>query len=201
MLATPASSVRRLAPGPWRLETKFDGWRGVATVEGGRVRIASRHGQDLTGALPELQQPPPGLVGRAAVLDGELVVGAGTASDFYRLGPRLARGPRTARGACPVTFVAFDVLSLDGVSLRDEPYHRRRAVLEAARVDEGCWRTADSLSGDPEQLLAACERLDVEGLVAKRLDGLYRPGQRSTDWIKLKTPAWTRVHGPRRHER
>src|SRR5688572_5824676 len=122
MNAVPASSVRSLPAGRWRLEPKLDGWRAMAHIEDGGVTIRSRRGRDLTGTLPELHRLPPELGRRPAILDGELVVGAGTASDFYRVGPRLARGTRTATRGCPVSFVAFDLLWLDAEPTHQLPY-------------------------------------------------------------------------------
>lgn len=199
MLATPASSLRHLPPGPWRLEPKLDGWRALAYLHAdGSCTIRSRRGRDLTDRLPELHRRPASLLGRTAVLDGELVVGSGSASDFYRVGPRLARSSKTAEHGCPVHLVAFDLLWLDDQPLHARPYLERRAQLEALDLQDGCWRTAETFDADPAALLAACARLDIEGLVAKRLHGLYRPGKRSSDWIKIKTPAWQQHHGPRR---
>ena len=60
------------------------------------------------------------------------------------------------------------------------------------------WQTIDVLDCDPLDALAGCHDLGLEGLVAKSLDGLYRPGQRSTDWVKLKTPEWRTLHADRR---
>jgi hypothetical protein len=60
------------------------------------------------------------------------------------------------------------------------------------------WCTIRALEGPPRVLLDACERLDVEGVVAKRVDSPYRPGVRSRDWLKLKTVDWKRSHAPPR---
>jgi bifunctional non-homologous end joining protein LigD len=181
-------------PQTWRFEPKLDGWRALVTIDG-EATVRTRRGRDITRSLPELTALPRRLRDRDAVLDGELVVGNGSADDFYRLGPRLAR----RSGGCPVTFVAFDLLWLDGGDMTRQPYAVRRRRLESLRLD-GCYRTAESFECDPLDLLIACSELGVEGVVAKRLDGRYRPGQRSTDWIKVKTPVWRERHAPRRHD-
>ncbi len=80
------------------------------------------------------------------------------------------------------------------------PYHERRAVLESLALSSEAWCTVSSWTDvGAESLLEVCVRLDVEGLVAKRLSAPYRPGTRSTDWLKLKTAAWRAVHAPLRH--
>jgi bifunctional non-homologous end joining protein LigD len=200
MLAASGSAVRGLDRAEWRFEPKLDGWRALAYIDGGAVRVRTRKGRDITGSVPELAQPPQRLRKRDAILDGELIVGGGGATDFYRLGPRLARRGQRASADCPVTFVAFDVVWLDGASTCARPYLERRRLLERLRVESGCWRTVDSYDVDPLDLLIACDRLDIEGVVAKRVNGRYVPGQRSPAWIKVKTPSWRERHAGRRHD-
>lgn len=200
MLAASGSAVRGLDRAAWRFEPKLDGWRALAYIDSGSVRVRTRKGRDITSSVPELAALPRRLRDRDAILDGELIVGGGGATDFYRLGPRLARRGRQASRDCPVTFVAFDVVWLDGVSTCDQPYLKRRRLLERLGVDGGCWRTVDSYDIDPLDLLIACDQLDIEGVVAKRVDGRYIPGQRSSAWIKVKTPNWRDRHAARRHD-
>ncbi len=64
----------------------------------------------------------------------ELIVGAGTAADFYALTPRMALSPARATGGCRVTFVAFDLLYLDGRDVCRLPYVERRALLQGLGV-------------------------------------------------------------------
>ena len=91
MLAASGSAVRGLDRADWRFERKLDGWRALAYINSGAVRIRTRNGRDITSSLPELAEMPRRLRDRDAILDGELIVGGGGATDFYRLGPRLAR--------------------------------------------------------------------------------------------------------------
>jgi bifunctional non-homologous end joining protein LigD len=138
MLAAAGSRVRSLDPEQWRFEPKLDGWRALVYVDRGAVTVRTRTGRDVTASLPELADAPASLRRRAAVLDGELVVGGGSASDFYRLGPRLARRGATASRGCPVTFMAFDILFLDQASTCDLTYLQRRKLLEMLTLDIGC---------------------------------------------------------------
>jgi bifunctional non-homologous end joining protein LigD len=181
--------------GEWVLEPKFDGWRTIVAVDGD-VRVWTRSGHELTGRLPELSPLVDALTRRAVVLDGELVAGQGRASDFYGLLPRVAARARRM----PLTFVAFDVLALDSEPLIAKPYYERRARLEELDVNGSSWCTAPQLFGHVADVLAACREHDVEGIVAKRVDSPYRPGERSSDWLKLKTADWHATHAPRRHE-
>jgi bifunctional non-homologous end joining protein LigD len=193
MLATSASG-RDLSNG-WVFEPKLDGWRAVVTCDG-VVSVRTRTGRDITASLPELASPPPSISARCAVLDGELVAGAGKPEDFYGIAGRVA----SRRHSIPLTFVAFDVLFLEGESLCHRPYRDRRELLAGLEVCGGSWATVPSFDGGASEVLDACTDLGLEGLVAKRAESRYRSGQRSRDWLKLKTPAWRAHHAPRRHE-
>ena len=181
--------------GEWVLEPKFDGWRTIIAVDES-VRVWTRRGHELTERLAELAPLVEVLGGSRVVLDGELVAGQGRASDFYGVLPRVAA--RTRR--MPLTFVAFDVLAVDEPVI-DQPYRKRRALLDALALNGPAWCTAPCLRGSVADVLTACGEHDVEGVVAKRVDSPYRPGERSGDWIKLKTADWRVAHAPRRAER
>ncbi len=175
MLASPARR-RDLTGGGWRFEPKLDGWQALVYVAG-TIKVRSRTGRDITGSVPELAGLADRLDGRDAVLDGELVAGAGRAWDFYRLGPRMATNP--VRQPSTTTFVAFDVPWLDGVSVCRRPYLERRALLESLGMTGPHLATVETFDCDPADLLAACADLGLEGVVAKRTTSIYRPGQRS----------------------
>jgi bifunctional non-homologous end joining protein LigD len=100
----------------------------------------------------------------------------------------------------PLTFVAFDVLSIDNEPLTAGPHRPRRAHLEQLELSGPSWCTAPQLFGNVTDILAACREHDVEGIVAKRIDSPYRPGERSRDWLKLKTADWRATHAPRRRD-
>ena len=124
---------------------------------------------------------------------GELISGAGTLADFYRLLGDLGRRGGSA------TIVAFDVLALDDEVVTGLPYIERRALLE--KLDLSGFVVAPSFPGtDLDPLLKSCGELGMEGVVLKRLSSIYRPGQRSSDWRKVKCPAWREQgHFERRH--
>ncbi len=197
MLGTTAPRSGAFGDGQWRCEVKFDGWRSLIALGEGGLRVRSRNGRDLTGSLPELADVPAALRGRHAVLDGELITGAGTSADFYDLGPRMARR-RGRTGGVAVTFVAFDVLWLDDVDLCRQPYLERRAVLDDLRLSAGGWQTSEVFDCPAQDLLELCTERGLEGVVLKRASSRYQPGRRTSDWLKLKTPHWRREHSPRR---
>jgi bifunctional non-homologous end joining protein LigD len=137
-----------------------------------------------------------GLLRRPVVLDGELVAGQGRASDFYSVPPNIAARSRRA----PLTFVAFDVLAYDGEPVIGRPYARRRALLDGLALNGESWCTTPVLNGSVVDVLAVCGEHDIEGIVSKRVESPYRPGERSSDWVKVKTAEWKSVHADRRHD-
>jgi bifunctional non-homologous end joining protein LigD len=182
----------------WAAEPKLDGWRVIVTVdEAGRrgVTVRTRRGHPITDQVPGIDELR--RAGRRLVLDGELVAGAGTASDFYGLLPHLV-GRRRPGPAAPVSLWAFDLLWIDGEALLDRSYLDRRRRLEALDLAGPCRVLPRFPGGDAADLLAACADHDVEGIVLKRLRSIYRPGERTRHWRKLKTAEWAATHRPRR---
>ncbi len=189
-----ARATPQLPPddGTWAHEMKWDGLRALAYVTGSRVRLLSRTGQDITGHYPDLGSLAAALGGHQTVLDGEIVVlGDGNWPDFEAL--QLRMHPRTPEVAVrlatelPVTYLAFDLLHLDGRALLDEPYRQRRALLEALHLDGPGWQTPPSFTGERgEDVLAVSRQHGLEGIVAKRLASRYEPGRRTGSWLKIK---------------
>ena len=192
MLATSGRPTGTLDD--WVVEPKADGWRAQVAGGGGEVKVWTRTGRDITAKVPEVAAIAE--LGVECVLDGELVTGAGLPVDFYPLAGLLsARRRRT-----PLTFVAFDVLHLSGRSLLDYDLASRREVLDClVRLSDGALTAVNTFAGlDLDDVLAGCDQLAMEGVVLKRLYSRYRPGRRTTDWRKVKCPAWRAKHAERR---
>jgi ATP-dependent DNA ligase len=161
----------------WAYEQKYDGFRAIAFVDADGLRLQSRTGNDLSRYFPELSLP----AGRY-VLDGEIVVDSDGGTQAFgslqlRLHPAASRIERLAR-ELPASYVAFDLLELNGVELLEEPFKRRRDALEKL---DGVRRS--ELVRDPVEAQTWLE--DTEGVVAKRLDAAYAPGKR-TAMVKVK---------------
>jgi ATP-dependent DNA ligase len=163
----------------WLYEPKLDGFRAVVFVDGADIYVQSRNGKPLGRYFPELRFP----AGRH-VLDGELVIRApGGGEDFEALQGRIhPAASRVARLAAeqPATFVAFDLLARDDDLLLDAPLTERRAALEAlvSGPVELIPSTADFAEATPWLHTA-------EGVIAKRADAPYLPGER-TGMVKVK---------------
>ncbi len=175
----------------WTYEVKWDGVRAICFSEPGRMRFESRNLNDITASYPELSRLNRALGARTAVLDGEIVAfdDQGRPS-FSVLQQRMhVAGDATARRRArehPVTYVIFDLLYLEGRSLLDLPYAERRERLEALGLEGPHWQVPPTLRGEGAALLEVARGTGLEGIVAKRLDCPYRPGQRTPAWRKIK---------------
>jgi len=177
----------------WALEMKWDGVRALAYIERGRVRLMSRTERDITITYPELAGLGAATTShKQLLLDGEIVVfGAGGWPEFEALQPRMhvssAAQAALLAGQNPVTYLAFDLLQLDGRPLLDRPYRDRRALLDELGLSGAYWQTPPNFPGeDFEAVQAVSSQHHMEGVVAKRLDSKYAPGVRTDDWRKIK---------------
>ena len=161
-------------------ELKFDGYRALAALGKGGVRLYTRNGHDWTDRFETLVPALGEVACDSALIDGEVVAGADL-QGFSALQEALKRGG-------PLRFYAFDLLSRDGEDLTDRPLTERRAALEDLLTDLpplGDVQLSPVVEGDPRAALDRVCEAGGEGLIAKRVDRPYRGG-RSTDWRKAK---------------
>jgi bifunctional non-homologous end joining protein LigD len=175
----------------WAYEIKWDGVRAIGYAEGGRLRLESRNGNNITPRYPELRALGRALGSHEAILDGEVVAfDANGRPSFQRLQRRMhltSEGQvRRLSQSEPVIYMVFDLLWLDGHSLLEEPYETRRARLAELELSGPTWQAPAHHVGNGAALLEASKAQGLEGLVAKRLDCPYLPGRRSQGWVKVK---------------
>jgi bifunctional non-homologous end joining protein LigD len=175
----------------WAFELKWDGIRAVAHWDGSALRFETRNLRDVTVAYPELQPMGRALGGTPLVLDGEVVaLDDDGVPSFQLLQERMHVTDRhtAARraGARPVLYVAFDLLHCGDDNLMPRPFTERRACLEALSLGGPTWATSPSFPGEGTTTQQVAEARHFEGVVAKRLDSAYLPGQRSPAWTKVK---------------
>jgi bifunctional non-homologous end joining protein LigD len=177
--------------GRWGYEVKWDGVRAIGYAEGGRLKLESRNGNDITPRYPELRELGRELGSREAVLDGEVVAfGPDGKPSFQVLQSRMhvvsESAQRRLAAAHPVAYVIFDLLFLDGRSLMEQRYDERREALVSLGLNGPNWQTPAHRVGDGAALLEATRAQGLEGIIAKRLDCPYTPGRRSQGWVKVK---------------
>ncbi len=171
-------------------EVKWDGVRAIAFVEAAEVRLQDRFLRDVTAQYPELRSLGAQARG-GTVLDGEIVaMDEAGRPDSSRLQERLAvRDSDEANSLAqrsPVTFQAFDILYWEGRSVMDYPLWQRKSLLHRTVRPEGPLGIPDFVEREGVAFFEAARQHDLEGIVAKQRDSVYRPGERSPDWLKLK---------------
>ena len=146
----------------WLHEIKYDGYRAIAAIGGGRCRMYTRSGQDWTDKFAGIAADLTRLKIGSALIDGEIVVlDEHGRSSFQRLQNALKEG-RT-----PLTYYVFDILELDGHDLRQEPLSRRKEVLR--KVLDGApkaIRYSEEVAGQGDKVLAQACRLGLEGIIS-----------------------------------
>jgi ATP-dependent DNA ligase len=175
----------------WQFEPKWDGFRCLAFRSGAAIDLRAKSGKSLARFFPEVAANLAGLEREPFVIDGELTIAVGRIHSFealqMRLHPAQSRVRRLA-AETPARFMAFDcLLAPDGESLLAAPLTKRRAALEdlcggggAAGVDLTPFtRERGVAQGWLDHLKA-----NLDGVVCKRLDGPYRPGERAM--LKVK---------------
>jgi ATP-dependent DNA ligase len=177
----------------WQYEPKWDGFRCLAFRDGDALELQSKSGQSLTRYFPELVATLLKLKPRKFVLDGEIIVVIENKISFddllQRIHPAESRVRRLSQEH-PAQFVLFDFLvSERGTTLMDRPLARRRAALETFAAKYLSKYPMCVLSPATDQIVVAREWLktlhgQLDGLVAKRLDLPYLPGERAMRKIK-----------------
>ena len=164
----------------WQYQVKFDGYRALLIKRGPTVQIRSRNDKDLTAAYPTVTAAARHLRAESAMIDGEIVAVDGDGRPSFQ-----ALQHRGAHAGHAIAFYAFDLLALDGQVLQDRPLVDRRATLPLVLADSGILFSVD-LPGTAAQVTEAVRGLGLEGVIAKRRDSPYIPGERSAAWIKVK---------------
>jgi bifunctional non-homologous end joining protein LigD len=178
-----ATLVERAPQGEWSYEIKFDGYRIMARIDHGEVKLFTRNGHDWTHKLPGQAEALAALNLESAWLDGEMVVANEQGvPDFQALQNAFDAG-RSAN----IVYYLFDMPYLNGVDLREVPVEERRAALATVLKPNKnpLLRFSDAFAENPDALLNSACQMQMEGLIGKRLGSPY-VSRRSSDWIKLK---------------
>jgi DNA ligase D-like protein (predicted ligase) len=174
-------AVPKLPEGPeWQLELKLDGYRGIGIKCNGRAHLASRNGKNFSERFPTITRALNRLPDET-VIDGEIVAVNEAGVPSFNLLQNFGGAEHT------ILFYAFDLLILAGTDLRSRPLEQRRALLRELIPALGDpIRHSETFDVTPAELLATVRQHGLEGIVAKRRNSTYRPGDRSGDWVKLR---------------
>ncbi|HEX5726296.1 MAG TPA: DNA ligase D [Longimicrobiaceae bacterium] len=173
------------AGGDWVHEIKYDGYRLVVSIDGGRVRMVTRKANDWTGQFPALAPRFARLPARQAIVDGELVVMHPNGTTSFQLLQNAIHAERQDE----LVFFVFDLMYLDGYDLRGVPLLARKERLRALMAGlpaEGPIRFSDHVVGNGRVFHDQACRWGLEGIIAKRADSRYAANKRTKDWLKVK---------------
>ena len=168
----------------WTHEVKHDGFRLLARKEGQRVTLWTRHGTKFNDKLPRIAEAVRSLPVEHALIDGEAVVLRPDGhSDFEAI--------RTKAGATRASYVAFDLLQLNGKDIRRQPIEDRRAELERIVKGADAILFSEAIAAEGELVFAKAREMGLEGIISKRAGSIYWSG-RCRNWTKARNPAFQR---------
>lgn len=178
-----ATLVDTVPAGDWRYEIKFDGYRILARIENGEVRLLTRNGHDWSAKLPLQAKALAGMKLDGSWLDGEVVVLNDKGfPDFQGLQNAFEIGR-----AVDIIYFVFDAPFLHGIDQRELPVEDRRAALKKAlgRKSRQIVRFSEAFTANHQDIVESACALSLEGVIGKRAGSPY-VSRRSADWIKLK---------------
>ena len=172
----------------WAFEIKYAGCRCLAEWSADGARLHGREGEDVSSWFVEVTGMLAFLGGRRCVVDGVICVlnqrGVAGAPERPRLERRLARRGFRA-GDDTVAYCVFDALVIAGKSVMHLPLLERKRLMRPLLAGATHVVTVADIVGDGEAMYRMALELELEGIVAKKLDAPYQPGVRSSDWLKI----------------
>ena len=165
----------------WQLELKLDGYRALAIKSGGKIHLRSRNDNDFNSRYPGIVKALAAMP-EDTVIDGEVVALDRNGKPSFHLLQNYGSA------VAPLHFFIFDLLVLNGEDVMGEPLTKRRELLEKhifPKMEEPI-RYSPVLKASLKDLIRSVKSQGLEGLVAKRRDSKYEPGQRSGAWQKMR---------------
>lgn len=164
----------------WLFEAKWDGYRAVAEIRKGNIKLYSRNGLSFLTLYPKVVEELKKLPGDA-IFDGEIVVlNEENKPDFQKL-QQYDNNP-----SLRIIYYVFDCLSHNGTSTLHLPLIERKRIAEKALVKSKVIKFSDHVLHSGVDFFSSVVKMDLEGMIAKRIASPYQPGKRSGDWLKIK---------------
>ncbi|MEO5563076.1 MAG: DNA ligase D [Chitinophagaceae bacterium] len=171
----------------WVFEIKWDGYRAVADLNDGKLKLYSRNGIDFSERFPSIVQALK-KINQDAILDGEIVLlNEKDLPDFQKL------QHYENHLNYPLLYYVFDILELDGKNLEDTPLIERKKILKRILKNNKTVRYCDHVDEKGIEFLEQAKKKGLEGIIAKKKDSTYAEGYRSKEWLKIKNIQSTEV--------
>jgi bifunctional non-homologous end joining protein LigD len=164
----------------WIFEIKWDGYRAIAEIRPDGNRLYSRNGLTFDKAYPKVFEALKAIKKRA-IIDGEIVAFDSNGKPSFQ---KLQN--YRSNSNVPIQYYVFDILELDGKSLTGLPLIERKKKLRKMLPDSNIIRYCDHVEDDGKVFFKEMQKLNLEGMIAKKKDSRYQPGKRSADWLKIK---------------
>jgi bifunctional non-homologous end joining protein LigD len=190
----PSKVTRPPSGSLWVHEIKHDGYRLMVRRDGERVRCFTKGGHDWADRFPAIVEAASRIKAASFLIDGEAVIARDDGTPDFR-------ALRTRRRGREAVLFAFDLLQHDGADLRDMPLieRKRRLAQLLGRGKRPAIQYNEHLAGDGPTVFDHVCRMNLEGIVSKRVDAPYRSGP-SRMWLKAKNPASDEVRREREEE-
>jgi ATP-dependent DNA ligase len=201
-----SKAVPSIPEGPFSYEPKWDGFRSIVFRDGDEVEIGSRNERPMTRYFPDIVAAVKANLPEKCVIDGEIIVVVGNRLEFEVLQQRIhpaASRVRLLSQETPASFIAFDLLALDGTDYTQRPFEDRRAALEEVLADAQAPIHVTPATRDHDlatEWFSQFEGAGLDGVVAKPLAGSYQPDKRTMFKIKHERTADCVVAGYRVHK-
>ncbi len=174
----------------WLFEIKWDGYRAVAFIDNGNVRLVSRNQNELTSRYPELKNMAGYVKAKNAILDGEVVAVDEQGKPSFslmqqRTGFRPGGKRAPTKAGVPVLYYAFDLIYADGEDWRKVPLENRKRKLLSLIKQGDSLRFSDHYEEHGKALFEIARQNELEGIIAKCRDSVYQE-RRSREWLKIK---------------
>ncbi|HET6759548.1 MAG TPA: ATP-dependent DNA ligase [Propionibacteriaceae bacterium] len=201
-----SKAVPSIPKGPFSYEPKWDGFRSIVFRDRDEVEIGSRNERPMTRYFPDIVAAVKANLPDKCVIDGEIIVVVGDRLEFEVLQQRIhpaASRVRLLSQETPASFIAFDLLALDGTDYTQRPFQDRRAALEEVLADAQAPIHVTPATRDHDlatEWFSQFEGAGLDGVVAKPLAGTYQPDKRTMFKIKHERTADCVVAGYRVHK-
>jgi bifunctional non-homologous end joining protein LigD len=165
----------------WLFEIKWDGYRAVAEINKGHVKLYSRNGLSFARLYPRVVQALMQIKDEA-VLDGEIVVlNENQKPDFQKL------QQYDMHPSLPILYYVFDCISYRGKSIAHLPLTERKKIArKIIPPQSNVIKYSDHVIGEGTTFFRHVSSMDLEGMIAKKANSIYQPGKRTSDWLKIK---------------
>jgi len=163
----------------WLFEMKWDGYRAIAEVEDGNVRLYSRNGNSFVGTYTPIVEALEAIKG-TCIIDGEIIALKDGKPDFHAL-------QQYKEIKAPLQYAVFDLLYLNGKDLRDTPLSQRKKILREILPQEERILYSEHVEEHGTDMFETIVEQHLEGMIAKDGTSTYEEGVRSGAWLKIKS--------------